>query len=374
MASPILIFTTGFGEGHNSAARGLSQALAEVGSETEVHDPLSTCYPRLARRLQALYQLAINQTPKLWERFYRWTDHRKYERAKFRQFRKARRHIGDLLEDRSPAAVVTTYPFIAYLVDQAQRSLPAGTHRVPRFTIITDSVSVNRIWLEAPSEYFLVAEPRTERVLLDHGISPEKIRVFGFPVSPEFAALASEGPTRHGNDRPRRILYVATSKSAPVRKITGLLCADPDNEVTLVLGKHFESLKEQAEEARRSFPGRVEIVGWTERMPALMSTHHVIVSKAGGATVHESLAARTPMIIRNIVPGQEEGNAELVLTERRGLLAETPEEIVEAVRMMFADEGALWETFRSNIEQISRPRAALDIADFIREVCAKDAP
>ena len=69
---------------------------------------------------------------------------------------------------------------------------------------------------------------------------------------------------------------------------------------------------------------KVDVFGWTPEMPRLMAESHLLISKAGGATVQESLAAKTPMIITQIVPGQEEGNARLILERKAGALATTP--------------------------------------------------
>jgi processive 1,2-diacylglycerol beta-glucosyltransferase len=47
-------------------------------------------------------------------------------------------------------------------------------------------------------------------------------------------------------------------------------------------------------------------------------------AEAGGATVQEALAARTPMIITQVIPGQEEGNAMLLVENGAGEIATTP--------------------------------------------------
>jgi processive 1,2-diacylglycerol beta-glucosyltransferase len=109
----------------------------------------------------------------------------------------------------------------------------------------------------------------------------------------------------------------------------------------------------------------VEIFGWTDRIPELMSNAHLLISKAGGATVQESLAALTPLVVTQIVPGQEEGNARLLLGNNCGALAPSTAEIVATVQAAFADEGALWKTWCSNIARLRRPDAARDIAQFV---------
>ena len=109
----------------------------------------------------------------------------------------------------------------------------------------------------------------------------------------------------------------------------------------------------------------MDLFGWTPEMPRLMAENHLLISKAGGATVQETLAARTPMIITQIVPGQEEGNARLILESRAGALATTPPQIAATVRRAFADGAQEWIAWQQAASSLSRPNAADDIARFV---------
>ena len=71
------------------------------------------------------------------------------------------------------------------------------------------------------------------------------------------------------------------------------------------------------------------------------------------------------MIVNHIVSGQEEGNAQLLLETGSGLIALEPAEVAHAVEEMFANDAASWRTKEENISRISRPRASLDIAQFL---------
>ena len=94
-------------------------------------------------------------------------------------------------------------------------------------------------------------------------------------------------------------------------------------------------------------------------------THHVVVSKAGGATTQEALAARCPMIVNQIVPGQEEGNYALLRRHGIGALAESPSEVIAALRLAFRAQGSIWRQWRGAITTLSKPRAAHDIVAAI---------
>ena len=95
-------------------------------------------------------------------------------------------------------------------------------------------------------------------------------------------------------------------------------------------------------------------------MPELMMSHHLVISKAGGATVQEAIAARCPMIVNQVIPGQEEGNAELIreLRHRRRRWKKTRKSPSWS-KMAFDKRAELWNEWRENLKKISRPDAAL---------------
>jgi processive 1,2-diacylglycerol beta-glucosyltransferase len=86
----------------------------------------------------------------------------------------------------------------------------------------------------------------------------------------------------------------------------------------------------------------VQVLGWTNQMPRLMLTHHLVVTKAGGATVQEAIAGRCPMILNQVIPGQEDGNAQLVKELDAGVVAEKNREVAEWVAKAFAGDARLW--------------------------------
>jgi processive 1,2-diacylglycerol beta-glucosyltransferase len=110
---------------------------------------------------------------------------------------------------------------------------------------------------------------------------------------------------------------------------------------------------------------RADILGWTDQIPNLLMTHHVVVSKAGGATTQEAIAARCPMVVNQVVPGQEEGNCELLLRHGAGALATTPAAVIETLRRAFSDGASGWRAWRAALEPMARPDAARTIAALV---------
>jgi processive 1,2-diacylglycerol beta-glucosyltransferase len=103
-------------------------------------------------------------------------------------------------------------------------------------------------------------------------------------------------------------------------------------------------------------------------MPRLLCESDLLIGKAGGATVQETIAARCPMIINHVVSGQEEGNAQLIVETKSGTIALSNDEVVAQVRGALADDAKQWHEWSSNIWKLSRPRASLDIAEFLLSI------
>jgi hypothetical protein len=71
------------------------------------------------------------------------------------------------------------------------------------------------------------------------------------------------------------------------------------------------------------------------------------------------------MIINQVVPGQEEGNARLIVESGSGAVMTDPPAVTAEVQRVFAAQGQVWREWAGNIRRLSKPAAALDIARFL---------
>src|SRR5205085_3428819 len=123
-------------------------------------------------------------------------------------------------------------------------------------------------------------------------------------------------------------------------------------------------LKISVEKIRRTVTQEFETVAWSDELPRLLRTNHLVISKAGGATVQEAMSAACPMIINHIIPGQEEGNARFIVEANAGAIALTHDDVIAAIQNAFANDAEQWRAWSENISRLSRPTASLDIARF----------
>ncbi len=336
----------------------------------EVLDLFETCYGRFNELVRKTYLTAINSAPKLWQAFYEIVDNTSAVEGNLILLGKMRRALADLLKDADPDVVVTTFPVYNYLI----ADIYAGQQKpFSHLTVVTDSISINSIWYKADCDYYLVPNEPTARVLLDNGVPSERLKVFGFPVQTIFAK-PEEAPVLPDPAEEKRVLYIINSGKSKAPKIVERLLEIEDIKLTVTVGRS-EDLRREIETAVRGHEKRVEIFGWTTRIPQLLMSHHVVISKAGGATTQEAIAARCPMISNQVVPGQEEGNFEVLRMHDVGMLAEKPKEIRDAVLGLFADNATRWRGMRERFKAISIPDSSIRIAHFIlQEAVPPNAP
>ncbi|MFI0348129.1 MAG: hypothetical protein ACH346_05100 [Chthoniobacterales bacterium] len=358
----ILILTAGFGEGHNTAAYNISEALKEKPDvEVSIVDIYQQTLPGTTKFLQACYRFAINKLPMAWGIIFNFLDRPGgLEKSLFMAAR-LRRSLAKKVSEFQPDVIVSTYPLYAFLIAQLRESCHAACY-VPLVTVITDSTAINTSWYRAKSDFFIVADEETALVLRKDNIPSERVHVLGFPVAPRLATMT---PLPETAGAPWKILYLPSSKTIQAFAVIRALAELPDVQVTVITGRMREL---------HAFLGksgvidgkRVQLIGWTNQIPELLSTHHLYVGKAGGAIVHEAMAAQCPILISQIVPGQEEGNIELIERHDIGrLAAHYPATLAASAAEVFAGDAATWRRWKQHLKTISYPAASQDIAEFV---------
>ena len=356
----ILILTAGFGEGHNSAARGVRAGLARIAPriEVELRDLFPETFGGFNELVRRAYLFTINRWPKSWGFVYNWLDRIQNFDERFQRFRGLKKNLGRLLDRFQPEVVVSTFPAYPYLLQQ----ILGNERRCKNIAVVTDSITVNAIWYRSPADYLLVANEQSAAVIREAGAAPEKVKVFGFPVSPRFVDFAKKQEVL-SHAKPRVIYAInAGTRRAPnlVRRLLEL-----DVDLTVTVGRN-ERLAYQIEKAAGD--REIALYGWTDEMPRLLCENDLLIGKAGGATVQETIAARCPMVINHVVSGQEEGNAQLIVETSSGAIALSNDEVVAAVERAFTENAKQWTEWSANIWKLSRPRASLDIAEFLLSI------
>jgi UDP-N-acetylglucosamine:LPS N-acetylglucosamine transferase len=358
----ILILTASFGDGHNAAARSVCDAirLVDVDADARVIDLFEVAYGPLNTAMKAGYRIVVKHAPKVWARMFRMFDDPVAFRRQVKSAGKLHRVMRKLVETEAPDAIVSTYPVYSHVLANLFPDIAA--RRFKLFTVVTDSISVCSAWYLAHSDAFIVPNEQTGAVLLKNGVPSERVCELGFPVSPKFTQPPKFDPPL-GTTPPRVLYVINTGKALVDDTLERLLELNKTCRLTITTGRDI-ALQKKLTERLKHFGSRVQVMGWTDQMPQMLMSHHLLIAKAGGAIVQEAIAANCPMIINQVIPGQEEGNAFLIQSLDAGVVA-APHDVPQWVQRAFANYGQLWGDWRMNLEMASRPDSSLRIAQFV---------
>lgn len=371
MADPkrILILTADAGFGHRSAANAVSAALQEIFGERchiEIANPLDDKRtPAVLRESQVDYDRLVREMPEVYKLRYEISD-APVSTAIMESVVTVMlfRVMQDILRQSSPDVILVTHPM--YLAP-TQAALAVEKMDVPFFAIITDLLSVHRMWFHSAADLILVPNENVKKQALELDIPAEKVQVTGIPVNPAFVReqrspeqIRQElGWDPHmttglivGSKRVKHleeVLHVLNHSGLPLQLV---VVAGGDDE-------RYETLRNS------EWHGVVHLYNFIESMPTLMCAADLMICKAGGLIVTESLACGLPMLIIDVTPGQEEGNAEYIVKNGAADLAETPLQALEHLCHWLIEDQALLRERAKAAQGLGFPRAAYTIADYV---------
>jgi processive 1,2-diacylglycerol beta-glucosyltransferase len=355
----ILILTAGFGEGHNTAARNIAAALRqESGGAVEpvVLDPFTAAAPNLSAFMKWGYHFMTNRMPGLWNWLYHSTQQGNFGNHVWDRFVGLMHWLEEKFAETRPRTVVMTYPLYASFIPGFNQAVPRP-ERV--YVAVTDSITIHPIWTQAPAHRWFVTDDYSRGVVMEQGVAEERCSVTGFATALQFG----QQPASTGR---RGVLYFATTSNSHVkRSLSGLLRdLPPDVPITIVTGRSEERLRPViARLLHASRRPNVALHGWCRQVPELMESHALCLTKAGGATVHECIAAGIPAVINYVIPGQEEGNALLLERTGCGCRSEDPAQTGALLREILTGDSL--PRFTSSMQAHRRPDGAVAMARMI---------
>jgi len=360
---PVLFLSARVGEGHKAAAAAVSDRLAARGMRGEVVDSYRYAASLFSKVVSDGYIGMVRTIPQLYGFIYSRAE-RATEAGGFRVWASefTARNIRGLMQRLKPSVVVCTHAFPCGVMSAYKRLYDPS---VPVMGIVTDFV-VHPFWIYRNIDAYAVATPEIRATLVSRGIDPQRIGVDGIPVDPRFGiAPQDRGALREGLGLPRdaevALVMGGGLGLGPVAATVRALArsAKPVLPVVIV-GKNRRLENRVAEEARRDGDD-VRVLGFVENVFDWMRAADVFVSKPGGLSTSEALAADLPIVLMRPLPGQEERNLRYLVSRGAALQTTQGDKLVHTVDEVLHDERVATR-LRAAARALAHPDAADRIA------------
>jgi processive 1,2-diacylglycerol beta-glucosyltransferase len=356
MAS-VLILTASYGSGHNAAAGALAAAFERAHATVMIVDHFrELVHPAFERASRWLYFQVLCRAPALWAAAYGLGDRISSDSPlTLGMTRIGTARLARLLATLAPDAVVTVHATPSLAMATLARS---GGPVPPHTSVVTDFVAHSQ-WMTRDVDRYCVAAEEVKCQFVARGITPERLLVTGVPVRGEFETPVDPLEARRrlglrpdipvvlamaGSDGSTgRLPEVASALAAFPRPLQGIVVAGHDSRLSTLL--------------RRLTSGtQVRTLGYVANIRELMAASDVLVTKAGGMTLAEALAAELPMVMYGSLPGQERRNERFASRAGIALIARSRRELVRLLEELLSNPG-LMGGLRRRIRERRRPDA-----------------
>lgn len=370
----ILFLSAFVGTGHTSAAEAVKKALQD--SNPELHAVIVDSYRYVGTIFRKIasqgYIQLVQYLPQIYSLFYEW-HHRDspnlFMKAKFIQ--RMAKNLKKLLKDFHPDAIVCTHAFPSGVA-----SILKEEFKIPVINIITD-FTVHPFWIHPNTDLYLVGNAELAEILKKNGIPPKRIKVTGIPIDLRFKVKEDKQKikTKLGLDPHLKTILIMGGGAGigPMGSILKTLKKLKHSiQVIVATGRNRrlkKKMERSAEALYRPRSGKtaikkVQIYGYVDNIHELMSAADLLITKPGGLTSSEALAAELPMVIMRPLPGQEIRNTQYLVKEKTAILAKKKKDLARAVDSLFANPKDMAK-LRAHAKALKKPDAAHDAARHI---------
>jgi processive 1,2-diacylglycerol beta-glucosyltransferase len=372
----VLFLSAAVGVGHTAAAHAVRAALAarDPALETQTVDSYKYAASIFAKVVADGYIGMVKTVPNVYGFLYD-----RVERAK--NVPTARRlvnrytaaNLRRYVESVRPDLVVCTHAFPCGVMSEYKRHIDPA---LPVVGIVTDFV-VHPFWIYPNVDAYAVATPEMRDALLERGVVPERVMLSGIPVDPRFAAPRKPvDALRAELDLPvdRRLVLIMGGGVGigPLDKMMRALGeVDVSLAAAVIVGRN-RALERRVIAAAEEAAYPLRVFGFVNNVFDYMHASDVLLTKPGGLTSSEALAARIPMVLVKPLPGQEERNTRFLAEREAAVHAKGERDLARAVGELLTDRSAR-ERLLANAEALRRPDAAERIAERILELLERRA-
>ena len=370
----ILIFYGTYGGGHIAAAKSIKNFIDSNYEDTDIE--FVDCIEYISKFVNKVstkaYVELTKNTPHLWKTLYTGSNKGSLSMISNASNRIMALKLKNLIKESRPDLIISTHPFSSHMCAILKKKKQIDCELA---TIMTD-YHIHNQWLSLPQyvDYFFVANEQMKQDMVNLKIPSDKIYVTGIPVSPRFNENfnKSEIFDEFWLDKNKFTVLLfgggefGLGKNVAVKVLESTIRMFKDIQVVAISGKNkkmhtaFEEIVEKT-----NSEARVKVLEFTDKVPELMAISGIVVTKAGGLTITESLVSNLPIVIINPIPGQEEENAQFLVDSGCAIWIKPKEKNIPGIfKDLYRNKEKL-EHMKEASKRLAKPDSTKRICDIL---------
>ncbi len=276
---------------------------------------------------------------------------------------KGRRYI----KEYKPDLIVSTQFYCIPISSMARDKL-----KLPIKVIgyVTDPFWGYSLWADRGADFMLVSSEKARKMLISHKVSPDKIKIFPFPINQKFFNLtrSREEISREYSINPAYKTVLATAGGQGISNIGVFIKKIYKKSLPLnviaICGKN-EKLRTELDNLKKKVPSATNLipVGFVNNMNELLSVSDLNIAKAGASTTFEALFMNNPIIFTHYAAPPEKPNIDYCVENKVGWYTPGEKAFFDVLDRIM-NTGILDE-YKNNLKGMKLHSGSEEIAEFV---------
>ncbi len=407
----IIVLSATTGGGHMRAAEAIKSYLSSFGSDVLVLDTIEYINPILNRTITEGYEYLAKKRPNIYKVMYETTNKKKITRAITKINSLISKKLIPLINDYKPDIVITTHPFSTEMVSKLKSEKLVN---IPIICIMTD-YAPHRTWINDDVDAYVVANEEMIEGMYDMGVPHFKIYPYGIPIdggfyakkdkaivlrqmgldpsiltilimagsfgvknileiykeildiSINFQIIVITGRNEELYDSIEQIVHGTKVKGTFLESVKNLVFSLKENIFKRKENKKSDKSSSKKNKFRDIHRANTRIIYFTSEVDKYMKTADLIITKPGGLTITEALACNIPMAIFDAIPGQEDENADFLVSKNMAIRLEKGEKGAKSIKDLLECSGKL-ESMKSSCKTFDKSDSLKKIKNLIERI------
>ncbi|BED92470.1 MAG: galactosyldiacylglycerol synthase [Candidatus Paraimprobicoccus trichonymphae] len=404
----VIILSASTGGGHMKVSNTIKTFFEKNDVSAYAVDTLEYVNHILNKTVTEGYRYSCTKFPSLYKFMYKNTNNKS---PLFKVVYKINSLISSkllpLIESYKPDIIITTHPFSTEMVSKLKSKNKIST---PIICVMTD-YAPHKTWINNNINAYIVANEDMKNTMIKLGVDKNIIHSYGIPIDGNFYAKRDKNIILKEmglNDKLHTILIMGgTFGFKNMFKIyRNLLKINYEFQIIIITGKNkklyenienlvynkrtprnYELLRNQFEKYEKKFDEikrvlkfgekdsselikkETRIIYFTDEVDKYMCVSDLIITKPGGLTISEALAMNLPMAVFQAIPGQEEENAEFLLSKNMAIRLK-PEETTNIIENLLKNKVKL-ESMKYSCENFDKSDCLSNILKLVKNMYQK---
>lgn len=319
------------GTGHKSSANALEAKLKSMGFITKQLDCFKTM-GKMGEKMENSYiSLTVNH-PFIWKISHTFSQVFTNTLHSFIYNHCKKRMLAEILEF-NPDLIITVHCMFTKAISKLLRK---NKLNIPFMVSVIDLVKPPKVWRDKSANLTFVPTENVYDEYLKLGFDKSKLVISGFPIREDIVPLTQPKEIKGKIN----ILMVNPSINTKKNiKFVKEIAKIKNVNISFVCGRDEKLHKALIKEQQKNIELKnVKVFGFIKNINELLSTAHILLTKAGPNMLLEGTRSGTAVVVTGHIPGQEVHNYKYIVDNGFGIKCENPNKIYEELNSFISSK------------------------------------